>query len=71
MCYNSDVGFGFVFVFLNKMYGIMKCKGWYLIRIKCVWEKFLNKYDKYIKENKVNIFICVFYYMYSWNVNKL
>lgn len=38
---------------------------------KCVWEKFLNKYDKYIKENKVNIFICVFYYMYSWNVNKL
>lgn len=53
------------------MYGIMKCKGWYLIRIKCVWENFLNKYDKYIKENKVNIFICVFYYMYSWNVNKL
>lgn len=35
---------------------------------KCVWE---NKYNKYIKENKVNIFICVFNYMYSWNVNKL
>lgn len=32
---------------------------------KCVREKPLNKYDKYKKENKVNISTRVSYYMYS------
>lgn len=56
-----------LFCFFNKMHGITKCKGRYLKRIKCVREKPLNKYNKYIKEN---ISTRVSNYMYSWNVNK-